>query len=62
VVHWLNENLVECMLWQDLPELKHPSVGLGGDLSIFYPSWAKEIKLPNNSTKEEIYTICQLAK
>ena len=59
VVHWLNENIVECMEWQDDPEIYHPEVGLGGELDIFYPSWANKYTLPNHSTKEEILTICK---
>jgi DNA polymerase-1 len=59
LVHWLNSNLIECMEWQGLPEIQHPTVGLGGELSVFYPSWKYEIKLPNHSTKQEIKEICQ---
>lgn len=51
---WLNENLVECMQWQDLPEIEHPTVKLGGELSLFYPTWADEIKVANNITRTEL--------
>ena len=27
-----NNNLIECMEWQDLPELKHDKIKLGGRL------------------------------
>jgi DNA polymerase-1 len=57
VVHWVNENLPECMQWQDLPELQHPTVKLGGDLDLFYPSWKTSYTLPNHATKEEIVAI-----
>lgn len=57
VVHWLNEHLVEAVQWQQLPEIQHPDVSLGGQLSIFYPSWAKEIGIPNHATKQEILSI-----
>jgi len=56
-LHWLNENLVECMEWQDLPELKHPTIGLGGDLNIYAPDWSHHHKIPNKATKAEIKTI-----
>ena len=25
ILHWVNMNLIECMAWDDLPELKHPA-------------------------------------
>ena len=53
-VKWFNENLVECMQWQELPELKHDSVKLGGSVEIYYPSWAHGMELPNNASKQEI--------
>jgi len=47
LVAWMNKNLVECVQWQELPEIQHDTVKLGGDLSIFYPSWKNEIVIPN---------------
>lgn len=44
---WMNKHLVKCVQWQELPELEHDTVKLGGDLSIFYPSWKTEIDIPN---------------
>lgn len=54
VIEWLNTNLVECMQWQELEELKHPEVHLGGALDIFYPNWATPTTLPNGASVEEI--------
>jgi len=54
-IKWLNDNLPKEMLWQELPELKHPSIKLGGECSVFYPNWAGEITLGNDTTKREIY-------
>tara|TARA_B100000929_G_scaffold108179_2_gene85742 strand:- start:989 stop:3607 length:2619 start_codon:yes stop_codon:yes gene_type:complete len=59
VVHWVNINLIECMQWQDLPEIRHPDVKLGGELDLFYPTWEKGITLPNQATKQQIADICQ---
>lgn len=59
VVKWFNDNLVECMQWQDLPEIQHPQVGLGGNASCFHPSWATEYELPNNATEAEIREACK---
>lgn len=61
VVEWLNINLVQCMEWQDLPEIKHPTVGLGGELSLFYPSWKEEIVIPNGANQESIKATIKLA-
>jgi len=47
VLAWMNKHLVECVQWQELPELQHDTVKLGGELSIFYPSWKTEIVIPN---------------
>lgn len=54
---WLNKNLVECMEWQELPEIAHDKVKLGGGLSLFYPTWANEIKLKNNITRDELLAL-----
>lgn len=59
VVKWFNDNLVECMEWQGLPEIQHPQVGLGGEASCFHPSWATEYILPNRATIEEIREACK---
>lgn len=45
---WMNKELVECVQWQELPEIQHDTVKLGGELSVFYPHWANEIVIPND--------------
>ena len=54
VISYLNKNLVECMEWQRLPEIAHPSVGLGGELSVFHPTWETEYSLPNNGSISDL--------
>lgn len=54
IVKWVNDNLTECMSWQDLPELQHDVVKLGAELDL-YISWDKPITLKNNISIEEIY-------
>ena len=56
---WVNNTLVPCVRWQQLPEIQHPTVGIGGELSVFHPSWAKEMVIPNTVDKP---TLIQLAK
>ena len=55
---WVNKNLIECMEWQNLPEIDHPTVRLGGSLELF-PNWAKSISIPNNAKRSEIHKICK---
>ena len=56
---WLNTNLIKCMQWQELPEIQHPVVKLGGDLEIYFPSWKDKVVIPNNATESEIVRICR---
>ena len=57
VVHWVNKELIKSMQWQELPELKHDTVKLGAELSLFHPTWANEIVLPNHASVQEITNI-----
>lgn len=52
-VEWVNRNLVECMEWQELEEIKHGTVKLGAEIDIF-PTWDNPITIPNRATKREI--------
>ena len=61
VIEWLNNHLIKEMQWQELPEIQHPKVKLGAELSIFYPSWANEITLPNGVNQTEIRSIVKKA-
>lgn len=58
IVKWVNDNLVECVQWQDHPDIWHEEVKLGGEFGIFYPSWANEISLKNGASIEEIRSTC----
>lgn len=57
VVKWVNDNLAECMSWQELPELKHDKIKLTAELGLFYPNWANEITLPNKASRKQIKEI-----
>ena len=54
-IKWVNDNLVPCVEWQDLPELQRADVKLTGNLGIFHPTWANEIELNHNISNQEIY-------
>jgi DNA polymerase-1 len=51
VIKFINDNLIECMQWQELPEIQHDIVKLGAELDIFYPSWNSPITIKNNVSK-----------
>lgn len=58
---WMNQNLIECMQWCELNELKHDIVKLGAELDIFYPNWCHGITIPNNAKKASIVLLCDRA-
>ena len=53
-VLYCNDNYVKAVQWQEHPDIQHDEVKLGGEFSIFYPDWSKEVSLPNNATKAQI--------
>ena len=61
VITWANKHLTEEMAWQELPELYHPTVKLGAELDLYYPSWATPITLPADASREDIYRIVKEA-
>ena len=54
-----NEHLVKAVNWNDHPDIYHPEVGLGGELSIFYPDWSNEIAVPNDITEQGLIDLVQ---
>lgn len=54
VLLYTNEHLVKAVQWQEHPDIAHDEVKLGGELSIFWPTWASEIEISNGATEEEI--------
>jgi DNA polymerase-1 len=53
---YANKHLVDAVQWQDHPDIAHDEVKLGGELSIFYPTWEKEIGIPIGASEQEIRT------
>jgi len=54
VIKWVNDNLIESMRWQELPELIHDKIKLSSELDIAYPDWSKPITLANDISVAEI--------
>lgn len=52
---YTNERLVKAVQWQEDKTIFHEEVKLGGELSIFYPSWKEEISIPNGHQGQDIY-------
>lgn len=54
ILKYVNDHLVKAAYWQELPEIQHPDVPLGGSLGVFYPSWEKEHTVKQNASIDEI--------
>lgn len=58
ITKWINDNLIDCMRWCGLVELQHPTVKLGAELDIYYPTWAKAVTLKNDISLTKIIQTC----
>ncbi len=54
VIKWVNDNLIECMAWQELPELQHEHIKLSSKLDIAYPTWKDAFSIENHLSVDEI--------
>ena len=59
VIKWVNDNLIECMAWQHLPELQHNQIKISSGLEVYYPDWSEPIEIPNNVTKKQLIQIAK---
>lgn len=57
VLKYVNQHLVKAVEWQEHPDIEHPNVKLGGELSIFWPTWANEIEIPNHANDDQIIDV-----
>ena len=62
VIEWANREMTKSMQWQELPEIQHPTVKLGAEMDIYWPSWAKATTLPNDADRETIINICKATR
>jgi DNA polymerase-1 len=58
-VMYVNEHLVKAVQWQEHPDIAHDEVKLGGEFSIFWPNWTKEIVIPNYATREQVFSVVE---
>lgn len=61
-LEWVNNHLVKCMEWADLDPIRHPEVGLGSQLEVYWPDWSNPIKLPNRASPQEILDTLEQGK
>lgn len=59
VLMYLNEHLVNAVKWQEHPDIYHDEVKLGGETSVFFPSWAEELTIPNHADKATILSLVE---
>lgn len=52
-----NRHLVKAVQWQEDPLIQHDQVKLGGELSVFFPTWADELTIPNDASEEQITSL-----
>ena len=60
ITKWVNDNIIDCMKWNGLVELQHPTVKVGAELDIFYPDWSKATTLKNGISTKAIIKLCKL--
>lgn len=53
IIKWLNDNLIECMQWQESPEIASEDVLMEAELDFGY-NWAEMVTLKNNASLDEI--------
>ena len=58
IIKWLNDNLVDCMQTNELPELQHDKIKITAAMEVFYKNWCHSIELPKYVSKEEIKAVC----
>ena len=47
---WVNDNLIECMEWNKLAPIQHPTIKLSAKLELYHQSWAQKISIPNKAS------------
>lgn len=56
---YVNDNLIECMEWNDLEPIQHPTIKLGATLEIYYPDWSNPITVPNRQSIKQLKALLQ---
>jgi len=56
---YVNDNLIECMQWNKLEAIQHPTIKLGATLEVYYPDWSNPISIPNNQSIKQLKALLQ---
>ena len=56
-LQWVNNNLIECMQWNELEAIQHPTIKLTAKMEVYYPDWAHPIPIPNQVSLQELKAI-----
>jgi DNA polymerase-1 len=51
---WVNDNLIDCMEWNKLAPIQHPTVKLAANLELYHPNWNHKISLPNYTSRAKL--------
>ncbi len=62
IVKWVNDKLIECMAWQELPELKHDKIKISSELEIYWPNWSNPINVKNHTSISKLKEIAKKSK
>lgn len=54
-----NKHLVKAVEWQEHPDIAHNEVKLGGELSVFWPTWANEMGIKNGAEPADVHLAIQ---
>ena len=58
-LRWVNNNLIDCMEWNKLPDIQHPTIKLSAGLEVYWPDWAHKISIPNRISLRNLHKLLQ---
>lgn len=53
ILKWLNDNLVDAISYQDLPEIRHDELKLTGESTLHMPSWCDSVPVRCNASVDD---------
>ena len=59
LIKFVNDTYIKCMEWQNDSNIEDKDIKLGGELDIYYPSWAEPCTLKNYISTQEIINTFQ---
>jgi DNA polymerase-1 len=62
IMEWVNKNLIECMAWNQLPELQHPIIKISSAMEVYYKNWSIPVDIPKTANANEIGQVCRAFK